>query len=124
MLIGVQNSYPHFSQTNPQGTDKKRFMNKKNKIILLAAMIVAAVCARQRTCRYQRGNKYGDLLLRSRHETHLRHRCRGGSHRRHQGVWQILLWRPRHEQDCRKLVRSLHLPHRECNHSPLVLPII
>ena len=27
----------------PQGTDKKRFMNKKNRIILLAAMIFAAV---------------------------------------------------------------------------------
>lgn len=30
-------------QSNPQGTDKKRFMNKKNRIILLAAMLVAAV---------------------------------------------------------------------------------
>ena len=30
-------------QSNPQGTDKKRFMNKKNRIILLAAMIFAAV---------------------------------------------------------------------------------
>ena len=29
--------------SNPQGTDKKRFMNKKNRIILLAAMIFAAV---------------------------------------------------------------------------------
>lgn len=29
--------------SNPQGTDKKRFMNKKNRIILLAAIIVAAV---------------------------------------------------------------------------------
>ena len=29
--------------SNPQGTDKKRFMNKKNRIILLAAMLVAAV---------------------------------------------------------------------------------
>ena len=29
--------------SNPQGTEKKRFMNKKNRIILLAAMLVAAV---------------------------------------------------------------------------------
>lgn len=85
---------------------------------------ITDIRARQRTCRYQRGNKYGDLLLRPGHEAHLRHRCRGGSHRRHQGVWQVLIWRPRYEQDCRKLVRSLHLPHRERNHSPLVLLII
>lgn len=33
---------------------------------------ITDIRARQRTCRYQRGNKYGDLLFRSRNETHLR----------------------------------------------------
>ena len=114
--------------SNPQGTEKKTIyeqekQNHSSRCDDFRSRITD-IRARQRTCRYQRGNKHGDLLLRSRHEAHLRHRCRGGSHRRHQGVWQVLIWRPRHEQDCRKLVRSLHLPHRECNHPPLVLPII
>lgn len=114
--------------SNPQGTEKKTIyeQEKQNHSSCCddCRSRITDIRARQRTCRYQRGNKYGDLLFRSRNETHLRHRCRGRSHRRLQGVWQVLIWRPRHEQDCRKLVRSLHLPHRERNHPPLILPII
>ena len=114
--------------SNPQGTDKKTIyeqekQNHSSRCDDFRSRITD-ICARQRTCRYQRSNKYGDLLLRPRNETHLRHRCRGRSHRRHQGVWQVLVGRSGHEQDCRKLVRSLHLPHRERNHPPLILPII
>ena len=41
--MSKQKYQPPDGTINPQGTDKKRFMNKKNRIILLAAMIVAAV---------------------------------------------------------------------------------
>ena len=127
MPIGMQSCYRHFSQTNPQGTKKIDLKQEKQNHSFRCNHYrsrITDIRARQRTYSYQRSNKYGDLLLRPGHEAHLRHRCCGGSHRRHQGVWQVLIWRPRHEQDCRKLVRSLHLPLRERNHPPLILPII
>lgn len=39
------------------------------------------------------------------------------------GVREVLVGRPGHEQDRCKLVRSLHLPDSECDHSTLVLPL-
>ena len=67
---------------------------------------------------------HGHLVFRSRHETHLRHRRSGRTHRRREGLWQVLVGRPRHLQDRRKLVWSVHLPHRGSHHPALVLPLI
>ena len=78
----------------------------------------------QRTGRHQRSHLHGHLVFRPRHETHLRHRRSGRTHRRREGLWQVLVGRPRHLQDRRKLVRSMYLPHRGSHHSALVLPII
>ena len=41
----------------------------------------------------------------------------------HQGVREVFVRRPGHEQDRRKLVRSLYLPDSECDHPTLVLPL-
>ncbi len=112
-------------------------MNKKNRIILLAAMLVAAVSQTFAQGNGLAGINEATSMVTSYFDpgTKLIYAIGAvvgliggikvyGSHRRHQGVWQVLIWRPRHEQDCRKLVRSLHLPHRERNHPPLVLLII
>lgn len=78
----------------------------------------------QWTGRHQRSHLHGHLVFRPRHETHLRHRRSGRTHRRREGLWQVLVGRPRHLQDRRKLVRSVYLPHRGSHHPALVLPII
>ena len=46
---------------------------------------------RQRHGRYQRGYLYDFQLFRPGNEAHLCHRCRGGSHRWCQGLWQVFV---------------------------------
>ena len=58
------------------------------------------------------------------HQAHLCHRCSGGSYRRHQGLFQVVERRPRHEQDRRIVVRSVHFPYCRRHNPPLVLPLI
>ena len=92
-------------------------MNKKNRIILLAAMIVAAVSQTFAQGNGLAGINEATSMVTSYFDpgTKLIYAI---------GAVVGLIGRPGHEQDCRKLVRSLHLPHRERNHPPLILPII
>ena len=80
-------------------------------------------CAGQRSFGHQPSHEHGDLVLRSRHETHLCHRCRGGAYRGNEGVFEVLVRRPGHLEDRCLLVRCLHLPHRGGHHPAFLLPL-
>ncbi len=95
-----------------------KFANKK--LVACAAIIAAGVTT---AMGYQRGNKYGDLVLRAGHQAHLCHRCRRGTYRRREGVRQVQFWRSRHLEDRSLMVRCLYLPYRGRYHPALVLPL-
>lgn len=76
-------------------------MNKKNRIILLAAMIFAAVSQTFAQGNGLAGINEATSMVTSYFDpgTKLIYAigCRGRSHRRHQGVWQVLVGRSGHE---------------------------
>ena len=63
----VQSSYRHFSQTNPQGTKKIDLKQEKQNLSFRCNHYrsrITDIRTRQRTYRYQRDYKYGNLLFR------------------------------------------------------------
>lgn len=57
-------------------------------------------------------------------EVDIRHRRGRGSDRRREGLWQVLVGRPRHQQDRRLVVRRVYFPDRGGDHPAFVLPLI
>ena len=84
-------------------------MTSKKKQFILAALLLAANISA-----FAQGNGMAGITEATSMVT---------SYRGHQGLWQVLVRRPGHEQDRRKLVRSLYLPDCKCNHPALVLPV-
>lgn len=103
--------------------NSKKVYDKKTIYFLgsLSIDCIIRLCPRQWYGRYHRGNRYGDILFRASHQTHLRYRCGSGSYRRSQGVWQVFIWRPRYIKDSSFVVRSVYLPDCGGNHSSLIL---
>ena len=103
-------------------------MNKKNRIILLAAMIFAAVSQTFAQGNGLAGINEATSMVTSYFDPGTKLIYAIGAVVGLIGGIKVYgkfsSGDSLHEQDCRKLVRSLHLPHRECNHPPLVLPII
>ncbi len=82
-------------------------MNKniRQKFIISAALMIAATASV-----FAQGNGLAGIneatsmvsfVFRPRHEINLRHRRGGRSYRRRESLWQVLVRRPRHEQDSR-----------------------
>ena len=81
--------------------------NNKQKFILSAALLIAAT-----------------VSALAQDEINLRHRRCGRAYRRREGIWKILIGRPRYVEDGGVVVRGVYLPYRGGNDSPLVLPLI
>ena len=109
----------------------------KKRVIFSAAMLLAATGA------FAQGNgvggiveatpllrlqyswyQHGHFLFRSRNQTDLCNRGRGRLDRRGQGLFKILVRRPRHLEDGGQLVRGVYFPDCGSDHLTLILPVI
>ena len=98
----------------------------KKRVIFSAAMLLAATgaFAQGNSRRYRRGDQHGHFLFRSRNQTDLCNRGRGRLDRRGQGLFKILVRRPRHLEDGGQLVRGVYFPDCGSDHLTLILPVI
>ncbi len=114
------------------GTKQEQFMNKNivrnKKAILLCGTHHRRNRLRLRAGKRHRGHQrshlYGEFVFRPRHETDIRHRRGRRANRRCKSVREILIGRPRHQQDSRLVVRRVHFLNRGGYDPALILPLI
>ena len=99
--------------------DQKTFSYRSRS----AAFRLFCICPRQRLVRHQPSHQHGNVLFRSCHETHLRHRCSRRAYRRGKGLFKVLVRRSGHLEDRRELVRGVYLPHCGSHHFKKFLPL-
>ena len=105
-------------------------MNKniRQKFIISAALLVAATASAFAQGNGMAGINEATSMVSSYFdpgsETDLRRRCCNRSYRRRKSVRKILVRRPRHLQDRRKLVRSVHFPDCRRDYPAFILPLI